>query len=548
MCDPITDMFEPKSSVPIKENGELTQALSFLLRVNGNQEPQKQEPQPPKPKPKPKLVKLFPYQIINLTQGAGNLRQDLKNIPKPSQTSNQKSQLSSTNGTVIISLPNNRNAQPYMANKTVLKNGDVKILQKPYSATGPKVKEAPKIPPLIPKVESSSNNQAKSTLPWPPQPMSRSITVEQLFAQAAKTQSNDDSKKDNSRPAPVKILRNPLPREDTVDKIGNENKAQTQVKKRQPAFVDQLKNSAYQHKSSGSTKVFVNSSLKKERNKNENQLQSETTPTKSENRDSKPSPAAHEKQESKPKNQLLDLLCQPKNMERVNTTVTATNMVHDSVTTQAKNSNHPVNGPANNIFPMQAQYNHVQLAQHPAMVPMIGISNQVPFAHPLMVFDPSHSSREYYVPAPYPVSVMPGRNPMASAFVPQPAVHFQGMPVHPNMFPPPPPPQHWTQNRNRSDNSRSHRQAKGSNTNNVFVPLQVSRSMAGGEPASHTIGKRNEPPVQPEAELPVENLRISREIVAQIPGENIKNLKNRRNIFSFICIQKFFKLQITLYF
>ncbi len=520
-------MFEPKSSVPVKENGELTQALSFLLRVNGNQEPQKQEPQPPKPKPKPKLVKLFPYQIINLTQGAGNLRQDLKNIPKPSQTNNQKSQLSSTNGTVIISLPNNRNVQPYLGNKAALKNGDVKILQKPYSATGSKVKEVPKIPPLIPKLESSSNNQSKSTLPWPPQPMSRSITVEQLFAQAAKTQTNDAIKNDNSKSAPiVKILRNPLPREDTADKVAIENKAQVQVKKRQPAFVDQLKNSAYQHKSSGSTKVFVNSKLKKERSKNENQqLQMETTPTKTENRDSKPSQGFHQKPESKPKNQLLDLLCQPKNMERVNTTVNTTNMVHDSVTTPAKNSNHPINGPANNMFPMQAQYNHAQLQQHPAMVPMIGISNQVPFAHPIMVYDPSQPSREYYVPAPYPVSVMPGRNPMASAFVPQPAVHFQGMPVHPNMFPPPAPPQHWTQNRNRSDNHKSYRQAKGSNTSNVFVPLQVSRSMAAGEPASHMIGKRNEPPVQPEVELPVENMRISHEMVAQIPGEIIKKIE-----------------------
>lgn len=499
MCDPITDIFEPKSNQTDDRNlTELTGSLAKLLGVNGKREQAVLQQKKAMPAPlRPKLVKLFPYQVINLSQGALTLRQDLKKTPMQPQIGINKSQLSNTNGTVIVS---KSYAQSVQAGKT--NSGVIRVLQKPSTIAGASTvtsKQADgKIQPLFPKEESSN---AKQTLLWPPQPMNRSITVEQLFAQAGKTQNSrvaevpksEDSKpsnKQNSGKSPTKC--------ETSAKLAAENKPSTGKggSKRQPAFAELLnaatKNPHNSSKANATTKVFVNSSLQqKGRQKSD--------------KNHNTSMSSDRQKSTSNKSQILDLLCQPKNMERVNTTAGSTKSQDaTSRSTQVPNGyNHPSNSSSNNSssYPVNAQIHH--------MVPIVGMGNHVPFSHPVVFMNPNQP-QGYFVPTPYPV-VMPGRNPMASAFIPQPAP-FTTVPVQPAMFPPPPPPQHWTHNRNsnsrdnsnavkrdREDKNQIIRQTKGSNLSNVFVPLQVARSMAGGEADSQN--RQREQNLEPKVEV-----------------------------------------------
>lgn len=420
MCDPITDLFEPNSSKPASDLTVLTGSLAKLLGVGNGP---KVDPEPPKPaeplrKIKPKLVKLFPYQVINLTQGADSLRQEFKSQPKP--VSN-KAPPPNLNGTVIVSRVN-ENTPP---TKPVIRMDNVKILKKPAGpATG-------KIPPLIPNLESTS---AKVELPWPPQLKNKSITVEQLFGKAIPAQQETVPEK------PTKDFKPTLKKPVKVSLTHTQPESKP-VKKQPAALFEQPATTQKKHQV---TKVFVNSSLQTKKS-GEGQAK---------------------KSKEAQANPILNLLCQPKNMERV--------------TTKPAEPSQPK--------PQNGHNNVPQVIPPQTFVPFPYIPQQFVgggYSHPVVYF-PNQQPQEYFVPTPYPV-VMPGRNPMASAFIPQ-FVPTQAM------FPPPPP-SHWTSANGHAPErgKQSVRETKGTKNRNVFVPLQVTRSMAGGDPEANI---RKEP-VQP---------------------------------------------------
>ncbi|ODM95979.1 5'-3' exoribonuclease 1 [Orchesella cincta] len=479
MCDPAQDIFDTN---PRKETGnltELTGSLAKLLGVNGvNQVAETKTVAPVVPKPiitKPKLVKLFPYQVINLTQGSTNLRQDLKKAPLPAKSSNGIDKSSLFNGTVITS----KNYAQAAAAKNVNSKPPTKILQRPSLQTAPSKS-------VQPVVKASNETEPKLILPWPPKPMNHhSITVEQLFAQAAQNkQAHAHAGEQNEKISkPTQILKKSMP----VSDVSNDSKNPTKnnlksqppakeevvvVKKRQPAFADQIKS----EQKGITTKVFYNSSLQHPKNRDSNATKSDVKLVNEGNQ------ATTGAQQPQSKNQILNLLCQPKNVERVNTTANRT---------VASTSTPGVNGHQKVAPETVTHHTHPHPGQfhHPAqMVPLMslqaGHNAHGSYSHPVFNVNPNMPP-QYYVPTPYPVMM-----PFASAFYPHDG-HGQ---IH-AVYPPPQPPQHWTQGRHTATDSahryhntnqnQSVRQSRGSHQSNVFVPLQVSRSMASGDHDSH---------------------------------------------------------------
>lgn len=529
MCDPTADIFDtPIVNCTRKENGELTAltgTLAKLLGVNGTTEHRAENKT--QRKPKPKLIKLFPYQVINLTQGGANLRQDLKKTVRAAKPLSQDSS-SLHSGTVIVSKTFAQSVTgvsgPHSA-KT-----DIKILRR--NKPSPDVK----VPP-----EAKTTESSKPILEWPPKPLNKlSITPAQLFAEEAEAQAKKQLRQGGQNDLSKLMSFQSLKKFPQMEVQKSPN-SETEIESDKPVSVKKATANNRQNKiklpksnlgscqqQGTTTKIFVNSSLQtrteKRSQQRKNNVEIKKHPSRTEAWSStnavEPTDSVRPAQQSQPQNPILNLLCQPKNVERVERVNFGTTQSEARQQPQMNGHKVPLvhagNGSLSHPhFTFNAAATQPMFIL-PSSVPipmynMLGPPHQVHrfVAHPTTYYP----SPNYCVPNPYPITS--GLTSQLSAFTP--SVHGayqEPRYAQPNLTAPPPPPQRWTQvtnqiSYNEFGNSQGHRQTREPKTGSMFIPLQVSRSMAGGNDTDANNFTRTESIIPAEVSQPIQNVSVS---------------------------------------